>query len=462
MNINALLKKIPAREKIKNGEIYLVGGAIRDFLLDIEPMDFDIIVKGSGLEFAKRLSISIGGKLVVLSEEDDEARIVISSKCWFDVSGIKGSNIEEDLRKRDFTINALAISLYGEPTLLDPLDGIKDIENKVIRTPSPSNLEEDPLRLLRAFRFASTLNFKIDEKTFKWIGDKSNLIKNVAPERVRTELFLLLQGDEIYKNLEGMTQCSLLESIFPEIIPLKETTQIFIEEINLLTHSLLTVENFEKILKKPPPQLEKYVEFLTVFLSEPTNRALMFLGALFHDIGKPDTLFIDKEGKTHFYGHEKIGAVKAEEIAKRLRFSKKEKELFKFIVRNHMYPHFLSNNPPTPRALHRYLKKTGELAFPLLVLAYADASATPPMGGLEGHLILAEKLKDYLLKEREKPKERLVTGNDLIARGLKPGPIFKEILNEIEELEAEGKIKTRKDALRILDEIIEKKRLLKS
>jgi poly(A) polymerase len=461
MNLSPLLKRIPFIEKLKNYEVYLVGGPIRDFLLGIEPQDFDIVIRGSGINFAKKLNSIIGGRMVVLSEKDDEVRLVISPKLWFDISGMKGETIYEDLRRRDFTINSMAVPLYGEPVLIDVVGGLTDIKKRLIRTISSENLEEDPLRLLRAFRFASTLDFSIEEVTFKFIKDRAHLIKGVAKERIKAELFYLLKGKRVAKNLKDMAQSSLLEAIFPEISPLRETSQFFVKEVNLLKHSLKTVEELENIIKNIPPPLERFKKFFVDFFDDPDKRALMFLGALFHDVGKPETLTRDEEGRTHFYGHEKIGASIVENIAERLRFSKKEREFFKSIVRNHMHPHFLSNNPPTTRAIYRYVKKTGELAFPLLILAYADASATPPMGGLEGHLILAEKLNEYLLKEEKKPKERLVTGNDLIAKGLKPGPVFREILNEIEELEAEGKIKTRSDALKILDEIIEKRGLLK-
>ncbi len=461
LDLRDLISTIPYLPQLRAaGEVYLVGGAVRDYLMGKKSNDFDIVVKGSAREFLSRLR-GVKARLVELSPEDDEYRLVLAGRVWLDIAGMKGETLEEDLKKRDFTVNSIAIPLNGFPKFIDPTGGRRDIKRKIVRTWRKRNLKADPLRLLRAFRFTSELGFSIEEKTKRWISSLKGEIRKPKAERIRYELFRLFAGKRVHETVWLMNETSILTELFPELEPLRDTCQKYYEEQNLLYHTLKCVEYLELLLRgdieNPCKEVNKYC---SEFLKSDKNRALLFMGALFHDIGKPETLVRDEEGRTHFYGHDRLGEKIVAEMALRLRFSKEETKTLSQIVRFHMYPHLLAREGEkiTDRALFRYLKRTGDLAFPLILLAFADAMASPPEEkGLEGHVAFARRLIDFLEKRREiEKKVRLVTGDDLIRMGLKPGPIFRVILDEMEELQAIGRFKTREEALQVLEEVVQK------
>lgn len=422
---------------IEKYDVYLVGGTIRDFFLKKPLTDYDIAVCNVELFLKDLRRKNPGITLFPLSEEDKEYRCVLGEGLWIDVSELKGRSIEEDLRLRDFTFNAMALNLrIGE--LIDPYNGQRDLAEKTIRMISSRNLIDDPLRILRAYRFMAILGFKIEQDTEFFIRELSPLISTryVAAERIKFELFLILESDRAGEVFSEMAKSGVLFSIFPELTDLKTTSQRYYNDQNLLFHTLQAVKNLEKILME-----KDYEEDIKVVAK---------LAMLLHDVGKPKTISYDEEGNTHFYGHDKLGSEMAEEIAERLKLSRKEKNILKKLVRFHMYPHLLAaQRELTERAVNRYLRRMEELAFPLLDMAIADAMASPPRGdGILPYHKFEEKIFKVIEEKAKVGKERIVTGYDLIALGLKPGPIFKEILQEIDDLLAEGKIKTKDDALK--------------
>lgn len=425
-----------SQKLIEKFNVFLVGGTIRDYFLGRKINDYDLVVSdvNSFLRELRRSNPDI--TVFPLSEEDKEYRCVLREGIWIDVTELKGDTIEDDLRRRDFTINAIACDLKNK-MLIDPLGGMGDLRRKIIKMTSPQGFVTDPLRMLRAYRFSSVLGFEIDSQTDFYVKELSPLLttKYVAGERVKYELFIILESGNAGKVLSGMADSRVLFSIFPELRAMKFTSQRYYNDQNLLFHTLEAVKNLEDILKSRDYDGE--------------TRSILLLAMLLHDMGKPRTICYDEEGNTHFYGHDKLGSEMIEEISERLKLSKREKNYLKKLVRFHMYPHLLAaQRNLTERAVNRYLRKMEELAFPLLDMALADALASPPRGdGILPYEHFREKI-NKVLKEKEKiGKERLVTGYDLIAMGLKPSPIFKEILQEIDDLVAEGKVKNRQDAL---------------
>jgi len=420
------------KDILKKFKIFVVGGTIRDILLGDTPRDFDIVVPPPVEAFLNELKKK-RYRYFVLDEQEKEYRIILSREEWIDLSQIKGDNIEKDLMMRDFTINSIGVHLKSG-TVIDPTDGIKDLKGKIIRTVSGTNLIQDPLRIVRAFRFFATLGFSIEKKTEELIRELHPLINLVAKERIKYELFLILKSNRAFETFKYMEEMGLLYDIFPELRSLRYTSQRYYDEQNLLYHSMMTMKHTEEIIER-----ENYPDEL---------KALIKLASLLHDIAKPETLSYDDEGNTHFYGHDKIGAEKVEQIAWRLKFSNKEKDILKKLVRYHMYPHLLSAEKEiTKKAANRYLRKTDELAFPLLRMALGDALASPPRpGGMMGYEKL-EKILREILEEKKKQKERIITGHDLISLGLEPGPLFRKILEEIEDMRAQGEIKTKEEAL---------------
>lgn len=459
MDLETLQKMVPYREELVrlDPEIFIVGGSVRDYLLKRVINDFDIVVKKDALAFAKNLSEIASGKLVVLSEEEKEVRFIVKRNLWLDITDRRGKNIEENLIFRDYTVNSLAVPLAGGPTLIDPLNGLSDLKKGIIRTPRKDNLRDDPLRILRAFRLSATLGFRIERGTAQWIKELGFEIRNSSRERIKYELFLIFGSNRVAKTVWLMKELGILEVLFPEILALELTSQRYYQEQNLLRHTWLALKYLEDILGKlPQSPFWSYKEYLLPFLKEKKSKALILLAILFHDIGKPATITVNEEGKTHFYDHDIIGEQITKRIADRLRFSKKEATTLAHLVRWHMYPHFLAKETQaTPRALNRYLRRNGFLSFPLVLMAIADAEASPPIEGHDkGYIHLLDDLYCLLKKQKAKPKERLLTGNDLISMGLKPGPIFSKILQEIDDLYAEGKIETREEALEKVKSIL--------
>ncbi|MEO0184350.1 MAG: HD domain-containing protein [candidate division WOR-3 bacterium] len=423
-------------------KLYLVGGTIRDILLGIQPNDYDFAVAGSGIRFGRRVAKVIKGAFVLLSKEDDEARVV-KENIIYDFIGYE-QTIMKDLLRRDFTINAMAVDLDSFD-FFDPLNGIKDLKNKTIRLTTENSLKDDPLRVLRAFRFALELNFKIDKEFYKWA--KSVSLKKIAGERIGYEFIRIISASNSYETILKMNDLELFQQIFPE-------AKKIIEDGFLWGHSLSTYNALEELMqrgffKNIEPEFSNY-------FAVSKRKALLKLAGLLHDVAKPDT-FLLKEGDVHFYGHDTKGAKIVETIGyNRLKLSRNDIQVIKKLVKEHMRPHLLSTNDElTDRAIRRFFRDLGEDYFGAMMLAWADGYAT---GGRTKHL--EEKflrMIDLKRADEAKPKvERLVNGYDLIALGLKPGPVFKIILQELLDMQLEGKFTTKEQGLKLAKEIYEK------
>lgn len=419
----------------KRRDFYLVGGTIRDIILNKEPLDFDFVVNNSGIKGAKIFGKKIKGKFIVLSEKDDEARVV-AYKTIFDFKGLNKKTIIEDLSERDFTINAIAFS-FKEKKLIDPFEGIKDLKNKKICLTNDFVLYQDPLRILRAIRFACELGFKIDKKIFE-IGKKISLV-NTAKERISYEFFRILATDKSYSYIKKLYNTRLLAQIFPLDFP-------FFEEKYLVTHSLKTYKKIEEIIntKEFFGQFQKEWE---EYFSIPHSKEVLKLAGLFHDVAKPLTMKNSENGEIHFYGHETVGSKIIKKVLKDLKFSNEDIRHITKLIFYHMRLHLLASAPIlTDRAIRRFFRDLENYAFGLMILTYADGYAT---ARYTKHLEKTIKRMIELKRkeEEEKKKIRLINGYDLIDLGLKPGPIFKKILQEIENLYLEGKIQKKEDAI---------------
>lgn len=426
----------------KRQRLFLVGGTIRDLLLEIKPNDYDFAVSGSGIYFARKVARAIEGAFVLLSEEDDEARVV-KDNINFDFIGYK-KDIMDDLKRRDFTINSMAMDL-DTLEFLDPFNGLKDLNHKIIRLTSEKSLVDDPLRVLRAFRFSLELEFKIDKKFYDAVSGVN--LKKVAAERIGYELMRIMACSNSYKTIFKINELGLFQQIFPE-------AKKIIEDGFLWGHSLNTYYALERLMQdgfftQIEPEFSQY-------FSIDKKKVLLKISGLFHDVAKPDT-FLIKEGDVHFYGHDTKGARIVEILGyKRLKLSRSDVQTIKKLVKEHMRPHLLATNAElTERAIRRFFRDLGEDYFGAMMLAWADGYAT---GGRTKHL--EEKfLRMIELKRADeaKPKvERLVNGYDLIALGLKPGPVFKIVLQELLDLQLEGKFTTKEQGLRLAKEIYEK------
>ncbi len=433
--------------------LFLVGGTIRDILLDRDPVDFDFAVSGSGLDFAREFGRKVRGKLVVLSEEDDEARVVCQDRV-FDFNGFGDRTIEHDLKRRDFTINALACEIRAEGTgeILDRSGGVKDLKARIIRPVSADSLKSDPLRLLRAMRLALELGMKVDESVYEQGRDIT--LARTAAERVGAEMLRIMEAAGSHDYLVRLFELGRLQEILPGFVPV-------LEDERLRKHSFATYYKIEEVVSidtffsRFEPEWRSYFDRWGACdpdePGEPYRRAVLKFSGLVHDIAKPQTRFINSEGEVHFYGHDSLGARIAAGMAHdHLRLSRPQVKMVRTQVQEHMRLHLLATNPElTERAIRRFFRDLGSEAFGLMILCYADGWAT---AGRTLHLeetitrmIEQKRAEDAILEVK-----RFVTGHDLIAIGLEPGPVFKVILQELEDLQLEGRIKSREDGLEYL------------
>jgi poly(A) polymerase len=464
---------------------YLVGGFIRDALLKRETADIDIALAADALEIAPRLAEALGGKFVRLDEANKVGRVVVADKKapsggrWqLDFSTFEGG-IEQDLGRRDFTVDAMAVDLgelsQDDIPLIDPFNGRDDLKKRIIRAVSGTAFSSDAARLLRAVRLAAELDFTLDGQTEALVKRHSQLIAGVAGERVREELLRLLAVPDSGRVLSYLDELGLLTAIFPEMALAKGVGQPKEHFWDVFDHSLkvVTVVDFllhrgsweyyaEEVLAAVPWSEALARHFARPVSAGSTRRSLLKLAALLHDVAKPQTKALTEDGRTRFLGHAKDGAAVAADILERLRFSGKEVKLVGLMINYHLRPGQMSQEGlPTHRAIYRYFRDCGEAGIDILYLSLADHLATRgPNLNLSGWREHA-RLVDYVLAQHAEQEKlvtpaRLVTGHDLInIFNMKPGPRMGQLLESVREAQASGEVATREEALAYIRERLE-------
>jgi len=454
---------------------YLTGGLVRDMLLGRDTADIDIALDASALEVAPRVAAALGGKYVLLDEINKIGRVVVSKESarWeLDFTTME-DGIEQDLARRDFTIDAMAIDLEEfvrqpqTPRLIDPFAGQDDLERRLIRVVGSDVFPADPARLLRAVRLAAELDFSIDGGTEALIRRHAQLVASVAGERVREELLRLLALAGSGQLLFYLDTLGLLTALIPELELAKGVEQPKEHCWDVFHHSIVTVDAVDFLLRQgtweyageealaPVPWSEELEQHFAREVSHgSTRRSLLKLAALLHDIAKPQTKTVEESGRTRFLGHAKDGALVAAGVMERLRFSTKEIKLVEVMVRYHLRPTQMSHEGlPSRRAIYRYFRDVGEAGIDVLFLSLADHLASRGE-----HLDLAQwrahaQMTSYVLAQHFAEASltvppKLVSGHDLINLfGLKPGPRIGEILEAVREAQAAGEVATREEAL---------------
>jgi poly(A) polymerase len=445
--------------------LYLVGGFLRDLILkrEKENPDFDFAIKSRAIDFARSLARKLKCGFVVLDKEHGSCRLVKKSggKVYtFDFTDFCGKNLEDDLKHRDFTINAIAVKLEEalrpgdlDKILIDPFKGQADIKKKAVKVVDSGAFAEDPLRILRAFSFAAMLNFNIDNNSLKLAKANKEKLVSVSGERIRDEIFKVLATDRSYDYFFALDKLKILDIIFPEIKKMRKIGQGPYHHLDVWQHTLETVRQLELIFKGiSDKEISAYLN--TEISSLRRRKALLKFGAFLHDFGKPKTLRHQK-GRTTFHGHERVGLRIAENVAKRLKLSNDEIYSLHKMVLWHLRPGYLADtNNPTPRAKFRYLRDAGIEALSILLLSLADQRSTKgPLTTFNARKqherVVARLIKEYLEKSREKPQKRLINGNEVMKKfKLTPSPLIGKILFAIEELQAIGKVKNKEEALK--------------
>lgn len=456
----------------KGFEVYGVGGFARDLILKKKPKDIDLAVNKDALKFARKAAKALNSKLIVLDEKDKIYRIIIKDGAVSnaDISLFDGKTIAQDLKNRDFTVNAAAFELkffdgFKKHMIYAAKECVKDLKSKELNTVSPGAFKKDPLRMLRAFRFAAELGLKITAKTLKQIKKDSKLIKTAAPERVKNEFFRALAAKNSAELLKKMDACGLLAEIFPEIGNMKKASKKhYYHPGGLFQHSFETMEAAENILNKLKKYFPDNYEELKGHFAEDENYSenvtrggILKFAALFHDSAKPQTA--KKEGaKMRFFGHEEEGAKKAAEIMNSLKMSKKDAANAKFLIENHMRPSTLTRkNTVTQKASLKFFRDIGENTPDLLLLSMADWHSYKKLKVFSPkELKMQEKsvkklIKYYYEVKNAKPLPKIIDGNIIMKEfKLKPGPWVGELIKTALEAQQEGLIADVTEALRLL------------
>lgn len=441
---------------------YIVGGSVRDLLLGKLPADYDIAVIENPKTFAEKIAEKTSGRLVELGKPGQMLFRVVSKNYVYDISPIAGVSIEDDLLKRDFTINALAWDLSSK-RVIDCVDGQKDIVDRKIRMVSKTVFQKDPIRLIRAYRISATFDFNIEPQTNAAIKDNAELLQTSAGERIRSELFKILAASNSYYFLCQMAKTGILQAIFPELTDLQTCFQNRYHLFDVFKHTMKAYSHLETILNDCHNFLpEAYGQFKPC--TDTFKGALLKCSILLHDIGKPLARTIDKKGNIHFYGHGKKSADMTKNIASRLRFSNHEASYIDFIIRNHIRPLFLfsahQKKTITKKGISRFLLKCGKYAPDLLIHTMADIKGKGNKNDErnEAFINFAREIIKYYFSyfQAAMSKPPLITGRDLINNfALTPSPLFKKILRRVEEARISKKIKNKDEAVQLVKKILE-------
>ena len=446
--INTLCVLAGKLGEVENIKVYIVGGVVRDLILGKEIQDIDLMVEGDGILFAKKLASKIGVKKIVPFEKFGTAFIpnksiqieVASSRAeQYDLksrspSKIVFTNLEEDLKRRDFKINAMAVDInpkrYGE--LYDPFNGINDLNKKILCTPldPDKTFSDDPLRMMRAAYFASKLNFKIDNNCRESIKQNAERIKIVSWERIRDEFIKILNTPKPSIGLIILQKTGLMRIVFPEIHVMYNMDQSpEWHHKDIFAHTLQVVDNSAKL----------------------TNKMEIRFAALVHDIAKPNTRKIDPKKGYTFHGHDAVGEKMMNKVGRRMKLSNKLLNYLKKLTLLHLRPIALVKSEVSDSAIRRLIVAAGDELKDLMTLCRADITtknAKMVKKYLNNFNIVEQKIETVLDKDSAEKFQSPIRGDEIMKIfGLSEGKEIGLIKKFLEEAISDGEIKnTHEDA----------------
>jgi len=462
--------------------VWLVGGSVRDALLGRPTTDFDFAVRGDGVALGRRLANVLGADYFDLDPTRRTGRVLLTleagRRATFDFASLRGADILQDLAGRDFTLNAMALPLVpsGEVgALIDPLGGAADLRRRELRACSPSAIADDPIRAVRSVRLAVDLECRIEDETLRQVRQARPLLEQVSPERVRDELFRLLDMPKASAAIRLLAELDLSGALVPELEALRGLEQPPPHAFDGLEHSLATASHLADLIAlltgragtaeaRHLAEAEaltalaahrsrgiEYVDFAPSF-GRP-RRALLLWASLLHDAGKPATRVVT-EGGVRFLGHETVGSRLAVEASRRLRLSTVEQAEVELTVLHHMRPEWLESEPDlTRRAVYRFFRAVESVGPSVVLLSLADLLAryVPPIpiDVWRRRLGVARRLLRAWFEEREEvvSPTPLLTGEDVMrSLGLPSGPEVGRILDLLREAQAAGDVTSRQEA----------------
>ncbi|MBI3010942.1 MAG: HD domain-containing protein [Candidatus Omnitrophica bacterium] len=451
---------------------YLVGGLLRDQLLGrpLRYLNVDLALPAEALSISRAIAGGLGGAFVPLDEDAGSARVVVTvdgGRIELDLSDFRGATLAEDLGHRDFTVNALAIALtdwlrapHSPQPLIDPLEGRRALQRKELQACFPGTFEHDPVRILRAFRFAAQLEFTLAPSLPPLMASALPLLTKVSGERIRDELIAVFETDRAHVAIQALNQLGGLDALFPELIAGRGMEQGGFHHLDVLDHQIETVAQADRFLSDFAEFSEPLRGPLSAYCREEfverrSRKSLIKLAGLLHDVGKPARRTVEADGEIWFLGHEETGAELVRGVAERLRLSNREADMVRQLVLHHLRPGFLSREPHlTRRAVYRFFKVLGDDGPGCLLTWWADRMATRGSRSRLDQIEqqrgrLEELLSAYFFTADEIVTPlRLVDGHALMETlRVQPGPLIGELLGAIEEAQAEGRIRTRDEAL---------------
>lgn len=449
-----VIKTISQVAETENKNVFAVGGFVRDLILGRERNDLDVLVIGSGVEFAKSVADKLGINNVNYFKNFGTAHFdfdnmniefVGARKESYDRNTrkpiVEDGSFEDDITRRDFTINTLALSLnkndFGK--LIDIYNGFDDIENKLIKTPLDpfKTFDDDPLRIMRAFRFASQLNFFVDESIMIAAKEMRNRLSIVSQERITDEFLKILESPKPSVGLQLLFDSGVLEIVFPEISIMAGVDQRKdYHHKDVFLHTLQVVDN----------------------ICSETNNVWLRFAALVHDIAKPPTKkFIEGIGWT-FHGHEELGARMMKKVFNRMKLPLHQLEYIQKLIRLHLRPIALAKEEVTDSAIRRFIVEAGEDLEDLIILCRADITSKNPMKVekyLGNYERVMQKVRDVKERDQLRAFQSPVRGEEIMQIcNLKPSRKVGEIKTAIEDAILDGKIGNNyEEALKYLMEI---------
>ena len=482
--------------------VYLVGGCLRDRLLDRPIRDLDLVVATGGLSLARRVADRFLGDYYPLDEARGTGRALLRTaqgdRLVVDVSEFRGPDLPSDLADRDFTINALAEDLAAPGRIIDRFHSIDDLRAGIIRPVGPDSIRKDPVRALRAVRLSDELGFVLAPETEELIRLDGAALVAISGERIRDELARILSSPHAAQSLSRLDVLGLLTVIFPELEPLRGMEQPAPHYLDGLRHSLETVRALDRLVAPlAPNRLDAWAPgegeevaswpeavapliprlrlYLVETLGDLRPRLVSLkLAALLHDTGKPSAKEVDAEGRLRFVGHERTSAALAGDALRRLHFTNLEVRLVETIVRHHMRPlllaaetgghhdgHVHEPREVSARAIYRFFRDTGDAGLGVLLHAMADHLAIYRPGSAPEAWqrlldLSARMLSDYYVQySDEVAPDPLLDGHDLMRElVLSPGRQIGELLEAVREAQFGGEVASREEALVLVRRLV--------
>jgi len=453
---NPILSRLSNLAKEKNAPLFLVGGYIRDLFLKTycpayrhTGKDYDFTLPKEAAPFMSEMEETLGFRFFKVGKEAMETvtHRIVKKDMSFDLTFFQGPSIDDDLKRRDFTINAVAFSLR-DGTFHWVEGALEDLENRVIRAVSWRSIDQDPLRMFRAIRYLCTLDrFLLDEELKKDISTKKIQIVRLPGERIKMELDQIFLSPQPDVGMKYLFELSLLLTLLPDLKGLQNLGQSEHHHLDVLSHTLLMIGKIPWTIGWVALRGRRIVLMQEDLLS-------LSYAALLHDLGKQDTYSKDEKRRVHFYHHESFSCRRADAIMERLRFSNPMRHKILHLIKNHMRILNLSRETKG-NALKRLINQIGD-ETPLLVLhTLADKEASRGILSIQIDEVVEEnslRILDLFEEKEIVHPSSLITGHDVISLGYTPGPKVGQILDFIRQKQIEGEIRTREEALNVLKE----------